>query len=715
MGLKRTKNRAHRDWWAVHVEAWQRSGLSQRAYCRRHRLTETTFSRWLKVLVGDKALRAKQEIEREERLERRRRKGSPLSADGRSSAVRSVLGDACRSAELERHERHATMLGRCNLSPHSLRRWRDLFDSRRGDRWTGASIFIRAPARAISSAVSSAAKELASGKHLTQPRDVRTGVGSTPKPPQLQRRSRSCAIVLETEQPGVSGGGGLPAPRHRHQHGVPLARPVRLRQGEARQVGDGRSWPGRETSAPWLRRARLLLHDLLPAPDGMMAVELPRRTARLRHRRAPIRMRSGDTSRAGDWRDDDRSCRRESASGARLHRHAQGASMGWRCWSRSTLKKDPFSGHLFAFRGKRASMLKMLFWDGNGLCLFTKRLDQGGFVWPRMAEPGGTVTLSPAQLAMLIEGIDWRAPERVWRPRHGGLNTQRKTQAIQRKIAWFEIACRRRIDMRIDLDNLPSDTALLHHLVREMADGRRAAATARSSGFRLIIKKLQRAQFGRRSERLDPDQLALALEDLDADIAPRRENGVRRSTSADDRRRRGRSASRCPIICRARTFVLDVDSEACPCCGGALHAIGESVSEMLDWVPAQLRVMRIRRPKYACRACGTVAPGAGAGTADCRRAGDAGAARAGAGQQILRSHAALSPVADLCPARRRSRALDAGRLGRRRLLVARSAARAAVRERVRLGPSLCRRHADPGARSRPRPHEDRAAVGLCAR
>lgn len=68
------------------------------------------------------------------------------------------------------------------------------------------------------------------------------------------------------------------------------------------------------------------------------------------------------------------------------------------------LKRDPFSGHLFAFRGKRASILKVLFWDGNGLCLFTKRIDRGGFVWPRMYEPGGAVTLSPAQLAMLIEG-----------------------------------------------------------------------------------------------------------------------------------------------------------------------------------------------------------------------------------------------------------------------------------------------------------------------
>jgi transposase len=80
------------------------------------------------------------------------------------------------------------------------------------------------------------------------------------------------------------------------------------------------------------------------------------------------------------------------------------------------LKKDPFSGHLFAFRGKKASTLKVLLWDWNGLCLLTKRIDRGGFGWPRVVDPGGTVTLSPAQLAMLIEGIDRRSPERVWRP-----------------------------------------------------------------------------------------------------------------------------------------------------------------------------------------------------------------------------------------------------------------------------------------------------------
>lgn len=84
------------------------------------------------------------------------------------------------------------------------------------------------------------------------------------------------------------------------------------------------------------------------------------------------------------------------------------------------LKQDPFSGHLFAFRGRKASLLKVLFWDGSGMCLFTKRIDQGAFVWPVMAGFDGSITLTPAQLAMLIEGIDWRAPERIWRPVRAG-------------------------------------------------------------------------------------------------------------------------------------------------------------------------------------------------------------------------------------------------------------------------------------------------------
>jgi transposase len=84
------------------------------------------------------------------------------------------------------------------------------------------------------------------------------------------------------------------------------------------------------------------------------------------------------------------------------------------------LAQDPFSGHLFAFRGRKANLIKIVYWDGTGLCLFTKRLEAGRFPWPGTNEAGGTVALSAEQLSMLIEGIDWRAPERRWRPAVAG-------------------------------------------------------------------------------------------------------------------------------------------------------------------------------------------------------------------------------------------------------------------------------------------------------
>ena len=78
------------------------------------------------------------------------------------------------------------------------------------------------------------------------------------------------------------------------------------------------------------------------------------------------------------------------------------------------LEEDPFSGHLFVFRGRRGDLLKIIWWDSQGACLFSKRLEKGRFVWP--AAKDGKVRVTPAQLSMLLEGIDWRMPSRTWRP-----------------------------------------------------------------------------------------------------------------------------------------------------------------------------------------------------------------------------------------------------------------------------------------------------------
>jgi transposase len=80
----------------------------------------------------------------------------------------------------------------------------------------------------------------------------------------------------------------------------------------------------------------------------------------------------------------------------------------------TTLQENPFSGHVFVFRGKRGDLLKLLWWSGDGLNLFSKRLERGRFVWPQA--DSGTVHLTAAQLSMLLEGIDWRRPVRTWQP-----------------------------------------------------------------------------------------------------------------------------------------------------------------------------------------------------------------------------------------------------------------------------------------------------------
>jgi transposase len=80
----------------------------------------------------------------------------------------------------------------------------------------------------------------------------------------------------------------------------------------------------------------------------------------------------------------------------------------------TVLNEQPFSGHVFAFRGRRGDIVKLLWWDGDGLCLFSKRLERGRFIWPKA--DSGTVYLSRAQLSMLLEGIDWRSPERTFQP-----------------------------------------------------------------------------------------------------------------------------------------------------------------------------------------------------------------------------------------------------------------------------------------------------------
>ena len=81
----------------------------------------------------------------------------------------------------------------------------------------------------------------------------------------------------------------------------------------------------------------------------------------------------------------------------------------------TALAENPFCGHVFVFRGRRGDILKVLWFDGQGLMLLAKRLERGRFIWPQ-ATSGSSVSLTPAQLSMLLEGIDWRMPVRTHQP-----------------------------------------------------------------------------------------------------------------------------------------------------------------------------------------------------------------------------------------------------------------------------------------------------------
>ena len=82
------------------------------------------------------------------------------------------------------------------------------------------------------------------------------------------------------------------------------------------------------------------------------------------------------------------------------------------------LKRDPHNGHLFVFRGRKGSLVKIIWHDGQGACLFMKRLERGRFIWPITVD--GAVTISPAQLGYMLEGIDWRNPQKTWVPAVAG-------------------------------------------------------------------------------------------------------------------------------------------------------------------------------------------------------------------------------------------------------------------------------------------------------
>jgi transposase len=161
--------------------------------------------------------------------------------------------------------------------------------------------------------------------------------------------------------------------------------------------------------------------------------------------------------------------------------------------------------------------------------------------------------------------------------------------------------------VQIDPDTLPDDPALLTQMLRMLLH-QQGELHAENDKLRLLIQRLLRHQFGRRSEQLDADQLQFGLEDLEQTVAENQAGQDAANPAQDQQRQRrdarpNRNHGALPAHLPRYEVVIDIEDRHCPCCGGALHAIDELRTEQLDIVPAQLRVRVTRRPRYACRAC----------------------------------------------------------------------------------------------------------------
>ena len=156
----------------------------------------------------------------------------------------------------------------------------------------------------------------------------------------------------------------------------------------------------------------------------------------------------------------------------------------------------------------------------------------------------------------------------------------------------------------VDIEALQALVAAAH-AERDAALAERDQALSQIDRLRHLLRQLQRAQFGRRSEKLDPEQLLLALEDIEQALAGNEADDDKKDPVAARARGEKRRANRGALPAHLPRVDVTIEPEDtnCPCCRAPMHVIGEETSQRLDVVPAQFRVIVTHRPKYACRAC----------------------------------------------------------------------------------------------------------------
>ena len=199
------------------------------------------------------------------------------------------------------------------------------------------------------------------------------------------------------------------------------------------------------------------------------------------------------------------------------------------------LGRDPHAGDLFAFRGRRGDLVKILWHDGLGTSLYTKRLERGRFPWPTTV--GSAVSISAAQLGYLLEGIEWRNPVRTWRPSRGGLSGSRGPSRSAISGNGTRIA-----DVTTSSDDADERRAPLRHLFARLAepDRHREAITSRPAA----------------AARLRPLDPACRPDPADGDLPPRGPRGGGRGLAADRRLLPGPGA-RCGAVGRGGSLAPD--------------------------------------------------------------------------------------------------------------------------------------------------------------
>ena len=196
-------------------------------------------------------------------------------------------------------------------------------------------------------------------------------------------------------------------------------------------------------------------------------------------------------------------------------------------------------------------------------------------------------------------------------PRHNDSGSQSMLRAsTESSKLWFVFGKMHRATMDVS-DTLPDDIDALRALLQAERASRAAIVAerdklvVRNARLEAIIAEIRRAHYGRKSERITDDQLSLALEELETSLAKAEAEDEKADPALKTAATRKRRASRHENLDHLlhEEVVIEPESKACPCCGGELHVIGEDTSKRLDKVPAKVRVIVTRRPKYACRSC----------------------------------------------------------------------------------------------------------------